>query len=176
MPLQENSGAHELDGPLTTSSSGAGLFRNVHGDRQRSLVSLLSYPIRYLSEHWVQIATFGFVGVVTFGINFGFFHLFYGLCDWNYRIAISLAYLITIVSHFLLHRLFTFSATDQQISANVAKYLFMLAVNYGVTLAAMEIVVEFAGLSPYFGVVASAFGTASTSFFMMKYFVFKERG
>ena len=135
---------------------------------------MLRYAIRYVAEHRAQLAKFVTVGFVTFGINFSFFHLFYGLFRWDYRIAVSLAYVITVISHFSLHRLFTFGAAEQQFVHNAGKYLLMLAVNYGITLAMVAFVVEIVALSPYIGVIASTAATASTSFFVMKYFVFKS--
>lgn len=139
-----------------------------------SLILTLRDALRYLTEHRLQLAKFLVVGLVTFGINFSFFHLFYGLIHWNYRIAVSLAYVITVISHFWLHRLFTFSAAEQQIIHNAGKYLLMLAVNYGTTLSIVVLLVEVVKLSPYIGVIASTAATASTSFFVMKYFVFKS--
>jgi putative flippase GtrA len=50
----------------------------------------------------------------------------------------------------------------------------MLAVNYGITLSIVGLLVEVVKLSPYIGVIASTAATASTSFFVMKYFVFKS--
>ena len=136
---------------------------------------MFQHAIRYLIEHRIQLAKFVVVGIVTFGINFLFFHVFYGLFHWDYRIAVSLAYVITVISHFLLHRIFTFSAAEQQMVHNAGKYLLMLAVNYGITLTVVGFVVEVVGWSPYIGVIASTAATASTSFFVMKYFVFKSK-
>lgn len=139
------------------------------------MILTLPHALRYLIEHRLQLAKFVVVGLVTFGIYFSVFHLFYGLVHLNYRIAVSLAYVITVISHFWLHRLLTFSAAEQQIMHNAGKYLLMLGVNYGITLAIVGVVVEVAELSPYIGVIASTATTAWMSFFVMKYFVFKSK-
>jgi putative flippase GtrA len=136
---------------------------------------MLQQAIRYFAENRMQLAKFVIVGGVTFGINFFFFHLFYGLLHWDYRIAVSLSYVITVVCHFMLHRIFTFSAAEQEIAHNAGRYLLMLALNYGITLSVIWLSVEVVRLSPYIGVVASTGATASTSFLVMKYFVFKAR-
>jgi putative flippase GtrA len=133
------------------------------------------YAIRYIIEHRLQLTKFVIVGFVTFGINFSFFHLFYGLLGLDYRIAVSLAYVITVISHFLLHRFFTFSAKEQYLIHNAGKYLLMLALNYAITMTVVWLVVEVVGVSPYIGVIASAATTASASFFIMKYFVFRPK-
>jgi len=136
---------------------------------------MLRYVLRYAYEHRVQLAKFTLVGITTFGINFLAFHLFYGVAGLDYRVAVSFAYVITVVSHFLLHRFFTFRAGEQQLIHNAGKYLLMLALNYAITVTVAWVVVEVIRISPYFGVIASTGVTALTSFFVMKYFVFGSR-
>jgi len=135
---------------------------------------MLEHLKRYVVEHRIQLAKFLTVGLITFGINFFSFHIFFGIAGWDYRIAVSLAYVITVTSHFCLNRFFTFSASEQPIFHNVGKYLLLLPLNYGVTLAVVGVVVELAGLSPYLGVIASTLATSSVSFFVLKHFVFKS--
>jgi putative flippase GtrA len=137
---------------------------------------MIRYTLRYIVEHRRQLARFIFVGVLTFGINFLTFHLFYGLAKLDYRVSVSLAYAVTVVCHFLLNRFFTFDAAEQQLVHNVGKYLAMLGLNYAITITMAWFVVEVLGLSPYLGVVASTIATACTSFFVMKYFVFGKSG
>jgi putative flippase GtrA len=137
--------------------------------------TMLRSALGYLIAHRLQLVRFCFVGVVTFGINFSSFHLFYGVIALDYKAAVSLAYLITVVSHFTLHRVFTFGAGDQALFHHTWKYLTMLVLNYMISLTAVWICVEVARISPYFGIVASTFGTACVSFFAMKHFVFDRR-
>lgn len=137
---------------------------------------MIRHALRYIVDHRLQLAKFVFVGVLTFGINFSMFHLFYGVGEIDYRISVSLAYVITVVCHFSLHRFFTFEAAGQELVHNVGKYLAMLGLNYGITITTAWFVVEVLGLSPYLGVVASTAATACTSFLVMKYFVFGKAG
>jgi len=139
------------------------------------LTSVWRYARRYISEHRVQLAKFVIVGFVTFAINFISFHVCYGLLSLDYRVAVSLAYLVTVICHFLLHRFFTFSAGEQYLIHNAGKYLLMLALNYGIAMAVVWLAVEVVGVSPYIGVIASTAATASVSFFVMKYFVFGSK-
>jgi putative flippase GtrA len=137
---------------------------------------MLQHALRYLAEHRIQLAKFVIVGFATFGINFLLFHLFYRvLFQWDYRIAVSMAYVITVMCHFSLHRIFTFRAAGQQIAHNAGKYLLMLAVNYGITLTVVWLAVEVARWSPYIAVIVSTAATASMSFFLMKYVVFNSK-
>lgn len=137
---------------------------------------MIRHALRYILDHRWQLTKFAVVGVLTFGVNFLMFHLFYGLAGVDYRVSVSLAYVITVVSHFMLHRFFTFEAAEQALAHNVGRYLAMLCLNYAITITTAWFVVEALGLSPYFGVIASTAATACTSFFVMKYFVFGRLG
>jgi putative flippase GtrA len=137
---------------------------------------MIGRGFNYIVDHRRQLAKFVFVGFLTFGINFGLFHLFYGLANVDYRISVSLAYVITVVCHFLLHRFFTFDAAGQELVHNVGKYLGMLGLNYLITISMAWFVVAGLGLSPYWGVIAATAATACSSFFVLKYFVFGKSG
>jgi putative flippase GtrA len=135
---------------------------------------MLARTIDYVATHRIQLARFVFVGFLTFGINISCFHFFYGLLAFDYKVAVSIAYAVTVISHFLLHRFFTFAAADQALIHHTWRYLLMLGLNYVLSIAVVCATVEIAKIAPYFGVVASTAVTAVTSFFVMKYFVFSE--
>lgn len=137
--------------------------------------AMIDAVLHYARTHRAQITKFVVVGLITFGINFMMFHVFYGGFGLDYRISVSLAYVITVISHFLLHRFFTFEAGEQQMVQNVSRYTAMLVLNYGITVFAAWFVVELLRVSPYWSVIASTMATACTSFFVMKYFVFGQR-
>lgn len=137
---------------------------------------MLRHALRYLRDHRLQLTKFIIVGLVTFGINFFCFYVFYGLIHLHYKVAVSFAYVVTVISHFLLHRGFTFGAGEQRLTRNAGKYLLMLGLNYVLTLTVVWTVVEIVGASPYLGVIGATAATASSSFFVMKYFVFRTKG
>lgn len=130
--------------------------------------------IAYLVEHKWQIVRFGMVGIATFLLNLLLFRILFGFLGFDYRIAVSIAYAVTVCCHFLLNRYFTFNAEQHEFGMHVGRYGVMLAANYGITLAVMWTFVEIFRVSPYLGVIASTAATASSSFFMMKHFVFRQ--
>jgi putative flippase GtrA len=134
----------------------------------------LSRFIHYWLINFGELCRFGLVGIVTFGVNFLSFSVFFGLLRLDYRVAVSLAYVLTVCFHFLLNKTFTFGAMEQKLRHNAPRYVLMLALNYVITIVASWLTVEVVGASPYLGVVASTAGTALSSFFVMKYFVFRE--
>ena len=130
----------------------------------------------YVNLHRHQIIKFSFIGVITFFINFLSFHFFYKECLFDYKISSTFAYLITVISHFTCHRMFTFKIKGggREIFHNVGKYFIMLGINYFITMIVMWIIVKLIHTSAYYGVVAATCATALLSFFMMKYFVFSQ--
>jgi putative flippase GtrA len=112
------------------------------------------------------------VGFTTFGIYVSTFHLSYDSFQLDYKLAASIAYIITITSHFLLHRLFTFSAMGQEVGHNMWRYVLMLAINYVIMMIVMWLTITVINTSPYLGLVASTSITMVLNFLMMKYFVF----
>ncbi len=136
---------------------------------------MFKFLLQYAIAHRVQLLKFVVFGIATFCIYFLSFHLLYGNLHIDYKIAVSIAYVITVTSHFLLHRTFTFEATNQNVSQHVGKYLFMLGINYSSMLAIMWLLVDFFKLSPYFGLVITTITSAGMSFLVMKYFVFRQQ-
>src|SRR5450631_3722923 len=116
---------------------------------------MIQLTVQYVLEHRRQLLKFIIVGLITFGINFASFHLCYGVLAFGYKLAVSLAYVAAVVAHFLLHRIFTFRASDQALHDHTWRYLLMLALNYAISLSVVWATVELAKVSPYFGVIAS---------------------
>ncbi len=130
-------------------------------------------PVRtFLNNHKIQLVQFFIVGLIIFCINLASFHISYSIVQLNYTLAASMAYIITVLAHFLLHRRFTFAATQQNVASSVWKYLVMLGLNYLILLFVMWLAVDVIKTSAYFGLIASTVMTACINFFMMKYFVF----
>jgi putative flippase GtrA len=134
---------------------------------------MYSYVINYLAENRLQLIKFIIVGFLTLGINLGCFHFFYDYLLWDYRIAVSMAYVLAVITHFSLHRLVTFQATDQDFVNNTWKYLTMLALNYVVMFSIVWCAVNIAQVSPYIGLIASTAITMVINFLVMRHFVFK---
>ena len=135
---------------------------------------MLQYFLNYIISHRLQLTKFFFVGLTTCFIYSLLFHLFYGIVQIDYRLAASIAYIVTVFAHFHLHRTFTFKGSEQTVGHNIWKYIFMLILNYINMLTIMWLLVDMLKISPYLSLIASTGVTASVSFLMMKYFVFKS--
>jgi putative flippase GtrA len=120
---------------------------------------LVSRIFGYGARHFYELCRFAIVGIVTFGINFLAFSLFFSVMHGGYQVAISLAYLVTVCCHFTLNKIFTFAATAQKLRSNLPRYVAMLGLNYAIAMTASWLTVEVVGASPYWAVVTSTAGT-----------------
>ncbi len=136
---------------------------------------MLFKVLSYIVLHRWQLFRFFVVGITTFVLNLCLVWLFYGKALLDYRIAVSCAYFITVVAHFLLNRSFTYGQTGGAIALDTVKYGIMLLANYLITLSITTATVELARLTPYYGIIFSTLVTAFTSFLLMKHYVFVRK-
>lgn len=120
-----------------------------------------------------EIRRFLAVGVATFLLNLCSVYFFLKALHLDYRIAVSLAYVITVMTHFTAHRVFTFRAAQQPLSHNAMKYALMLGINYCVTLVISTLVIGWWKMPGYVAVISYTACNAITSFLFMKHLVFK---
>lgn len=139
----------------------------------RSDVEMTRFLNYFVVNVW-ELMRFGFVGGLTFLINFLTFTWLFSRLQLDYRVAATGAYFVTVCCHFTLHKLFTFDAGRQQLTKNIPRYIGMLALNYVITLAAFWLTVEVFRIAPLYGVVVSTASTAFSSYVVMKYVVFKR--
>lgn len=142
------------------------------GKQAKELYQMIARLIAYFSQNSALIARFGFVGIITFALNYFLVWLLYGVAALDYRIAISIAYIVAVVAHFLLNRAFTYRVQVSSILSQVSNYTGMLIFNYFITIIVTMCTVELYGLAPYWGVVFATIANAVSSFIVMKYFVF----
>ena len=136
---------------------------------------VIRFIYTYFLTHRLQLTKFILIGFTTFFINIGTCYLCYELICLDYRVAVTIAYATTVLSHFTLHGIITFSGIEKKMLHNILKYLSMLLVNYTTMLAIVWFTVNILHKSPYMGLVISTAATAAASFFTMKYFVFNSR-
>ena len=127
-------------------------------------------------SHWLDIAMFlrfVAVGLTSAAVNFGSFALFWHLFSWQYQVAVSIAYVLSVITHFFGNRHLTFRGRGQCIKSHVGKYIVMLGLNYLITLAVVTLVVSKLHFSPYIGMVGAIACTVFVSYFLSKNWVFK---
>lgn len=133
---------------------------------------MCSMILFYIKHHRWQLIRFCIVGLTAFVLNFFLVWLFYGKAGLDYRIVVTCTYFITLITHFMLNRSFTYGQKSGAVFPETTNCIMMLFANYLITLSVTTAAVELLGLTPYFGLVFSVFATAYTSFLLVKHFVF----
>jgi len=131
--------------------------------------------ILFVMTYCVQIVKFLAIGSLTFAVNLSIFHVFYGTFKFDYLMAITISYSISLILHFTLNRYFAFNANKQDFKRSLFKYILVVAFNYLITLVVILITTEVMMFSPYIGLVLSIAVTACLTFFLMKYFIFSKK-
>lgn len=114
------------------------------------------------------------VGGVSALVNFGCFSLFYGVFRLHYEVAVTLSYILSVLTHFNGNRRVTFKRHTHALLPQLKRYGVMLFINYLVTLLVMHIAVAFLSLSPYIGLISAIAVTVWIGFIMAKFWVFKH--
>ena len=130
----------------------------------------------YYGIHRASLLKFFFTGICIYLIHNLFFYFFYRLLNFRYELSITFAYILTAIVHFTLNRNYTFRQTTKKgVSYSIPRYLFLLLINYVVTIIVITVCVELLNLNPYFGIFFSTSTTVVLNFFLMNHFVFKEQ-
>lgn len=125
---------------------------------------------------WIDLrsaTTFLAVGASSALVYFLSFAWLWNSLHLNYKLAVSIAYLLSVIVHFTANRRITFRAHDHVLSKQLAKYSVMIAINYCITLFVMHGVVTHLGWSPYLGIVCSIAMTVGIGYLIAKFWVFR---
>lgn len=114
------------------------------------------------------------VGLFVFCIYFSLLYAFIQLMGVYYPIGLTIAYIVAVSVHFLLNRTYTFNAVLGTTRSQLVRFIVLLGINYGVTLAVVSLSVESLELSPYLGAIVGIVATTLTGFVATKYWVFKD--
>lgn len=126
-----------------------------------------------LSSHLVAFTKFGIVGATTAAIYFLVMWIADSVLEANYIFAVSTAYLVSTIFHFVANRHFTFGATKGKHYHQAVRYLVLWLINYLITIAIVSLCVEKFLLSPYLGVCIAVIFTVITGYSLARYWVFK---
>jgi len=118
---------------------------------------------------------FAVVGLATAAVYFALFAILEGLLAWDYRLAVSLAYVAGVAFHFIANRNVTFKGMHGHIGWQLIKYGAVAAINYVVTILVTAAVVEVLHLSAYVGVIAAVAATTISGYILFRDWVFRSR-
>lgn len=129
---------------------------------------------QFIATNRLTILSFLLVGALAAAINFATFSLCLQLASLDYSIAASIAYVLSVVFHFLANRQFTFKQTSGNLSQQLPKYLSLVLLNYLTTLFVMYLIVELLQLSPYLANLTAIGVTVGTGYMLSRYWIFTD--
>lgn len=133
---------------------------------------ILSGPYYYFIANKRSILLFLFVGTLAAAVNFSSFTLLWKFVSLNYQVALSVAYVLSVIVHFVANRCLTFQSNHTHFLLQMPRYLIMIFINYLITLGVTRIVVEIVHMTPYLGILLAIGVTINTSYLMLRYWVF----
>lgn len=107
--------------------------------------------ISYIRKNFVFIYRFLIVGILTFIINFSLVFSLDKFLHLNYKLSITISYLLTLIAHFILSRSFTFKIFYFD-SSHLIRYSILPIVNFFISFLMAIFVVEILDLPLYFSV------------------------
>ncbi len=137
-------------------------------------VNVVSRIYSYFIDNKKSILFFIAVGTVSAIVNLGSFGLLWKCGGVNYQLAVSVAYLLSVIVHFAANRRIAFEGHHTHFVRQMPRYLTMIFINYLITLVVTHSVVEWLSWTPYLGIVLSIGITINTSYFMLRYWVFPQ--
>ena len=123
-----------------------------------------------------EFLTYLAVGGVTALIYFGFIALSVEVFFLDYRVGVSIAYVLAVSFHFLANRKFTFRVAGNRLIHQSIRYLGVLLLNYFITLSVVSFFVGRLGFSTYLSAALSIMITVSVGYFASKFWVFHNKG
>jgi putative flippase GtrA len=130
--------------------------------------------INFFRNNANSIIIFPFVGLFTALIYFGIFTLFWKTFHFDYKIAVTIAYITSICFHFFSNRSITFKNHDHDLKKHAIKYLVVLVINYLITLCIVHTVVQQLLWSPYIGIIIAVALTVVTGYVLLRFWVFQN--
>lgn len=120
-----------------------------------------------------SIVLFLVIGTLSAIVYFICFTFCYKILLVDYQIAVSISYVLSVLTHFVGNRVITFKSYTN-ISKQIIKYVILVGVNYIITFIIMYFIVAKCLLSPYLGIIFSIAVTFSVGYGMSKYWIFKK--
>lgn len=120
-----------------------------------------------------QFFLFLMVGSISAIVNFFTFFCTFNLMNLDYRFSVSIAYILSVVVHFIGNRYLTFQSYHQHSFSQIKRYIVLLLINYCLTLAIVTTSVAFLHVSPYIGIALAIAFTVGIGFIISKTYVFK---
>ena len=120
-----------------------------------------------------KIVSFLFVGGTTAVLYFLFCFLLYDCYELNNFFAVSCAYFISVIFHFLANRLFTFNSIGIDITSQLKNYSILLILNYLITVFFTQGALAMQ-MSPYIGMIIAIAINVAIGYPICNFWIFRK--
>jgi len=128
--------------------------------------------VGHLSESR-RFGAFLIVGGLSALLNLAVFMVLWKWLHLNDTLAVSAAYVVALSFHFVLNRVWTFKGTQGAQGQQIVRYAVMAAVNYGLTVAVVDLATRMLGWTPPVGLCAAIGATTLSGYSMSRRWVFR---
>jgi putative flippase GtrA len=128
-----------------------------------------------LNSNLRNLAKFSLVGFLTAAIYFQMMWFADVILGLPYILAISMAYCMSMIFHFVANKYFIFAVAGKSYKAEILRYLLMWFINFLITIMVVSVCVNLLQLSPYLGVCVSVLFSMCCSYIMCRFWVFKVK-
>ncbi len=135
---------------------------------------MLQSVLQRLQEEKRPILVYLAVGASNTLLYIGLFSLFFKLFKIDYRVSVTISFMLASVFHFLANRKCTF-ASNGRIILQLPKYITMVAFNYFLSISIIIFCVDFLSIPHMLAVTFTAGFTIVASFVIFKIWVFKDK-
>lgn len=122
-----------------------------------------------------ELLNYSVVGAVTGFLYFGAIIFATEILNLEYRIAVSVSYVIAVSFHFIANREFTFAAYDGVVRKQLIRYLIVLLLNYLITIGVVTYLVDILFCSHYLAAIIAIGTTVAVGYIASKFWVFSEK-
>ena len=136
--------------------------------------NIVHLVFRHIQQNRVSIAWFIIVGTLCAGVHLSSFQLLWKIAHVHYQVAVSIAYVLSVLVHFFANRQVVFKNHTTELAVQLPRYIFMLAINYLVTLLVVSVAVEILSLQPIVGIVLAIGCTVNVSYLLSRFWVFRS--
>jgi len=114
------------------------------------------------------------VGIIVLILYYTIFKILNAVLMLDYKLAISISYVVAVTCHFLMNKTFTFRRNNVNLDRQVIRYIVTCAINYLITIIVVELTVKRLLFPADFGLIASIFITVLSGYLLTRFWVFRH--
>ena len=130
--------------------------------------------LRRLVEQYRKVILFATIGACSGTIYFALIYALMEMFALDYRLAVSIAYLVALACHFFANRQFTFRAHNASLHGHLIRYAAMLVFNYFVTILMVVVAVKLFLTTAYVGAFIAIVMNMFSNYWLLKSWIFRN--